>query len=291
MINAPDMDKNIEKKLEALISRGGVSHAVLISGGNPENRAQSAYFVAGFTVCSAKDGKPCGKCEACRKTRDRVHPDIYIFEKPGDKRYFAKKTVQEICESVYLTPNEADVKVIIISELQDMNEECQNLLLKVLEEPPPYSSFILTASSKAVILPTVLSRVTKLDLGEGSGERFSDPKTVKTARAIAKAVLSPDEFDIIRASSELEGDKNKFTDALLELSLIFRDALVKSAGGGEAISSGESEAEDMAATLSKKQLMNLYDAVGGMLADTDINKNKALMLTCLSARLRQAVRL
>lgn len=291
MINVSDTDKNIVKKLEALVLRGGVSHAVLISGGIPENRALAAYYLAGFTVCFAQDGKPCGQCEACRKTHSRVHPDIYIYEKPADKRSYAKKAVQEICESVYLTPNEANVKVLILSEIQNMNEECQNLLLRVLEEPPAYSSFILTASSKAVILPTVLSRVTKLNLGEAGGERYCDPKSVKTARAIARAVISPDEFDIIRASGELEGDKNKYTDVVLELSLIFRDALVKSAGGGEGISSGVQEAEDMAAVLSKKQLMKLYDAAAGMLADSDINKNKALMTACLSAQLRQAIQL
>lgn len=285
------MDKNIAKRLNALTLGDRLSHAVLISGGSPELRAKAAFYLAGFTVCTAACGKPCGECEACRKSSDRVHPDIYFFEKPSDKRFFVKKAVRDLCEDVYLTPNESDVKVVIISELQNMNEECQNLLLRVLEEPPHYSSFVLTVSSKNVLLPTVLSRVTKLDLGEGNVERAADPKVMKIAKAVAGAILSPDEFDIIKASSEIEGDKQIYIDVLYELSLIFRDALVKSMNAGDAIGFADEAAADLASVLSKKQLMNLYDTVSELLAQADINKNKALMLTSLSTRLRQAVQL
>lgn len=284
-----NIDKNIEKALDALTLKGRLSHAVLISGGSCQLREKLALYLARFTVCGSEIEKPCEKCEDCRKSRDNVHPDIYFFKKRSDRRYYRKEDIQAFCEGVYRTPNEANVKPLVIYELQDMNEEGQNLLLGILEEPPSYSSFILTASSKNVVLPTVLSRVTKLDLGQERAEHKMESRSVKIAGSIAQAILSPDEFDIIKASSELDKNKQLVSDVLYELVLIFRDALLKSYERGERISFAQQEANDLSASLTKKQLMALYDTASRMLEQIDFNKNKLLMSASLAAELRQAV--
>lgn len=282
-------DINIEKALDALTLKGRLSHAILINGGTCQLREAIALYLARFTVCDSQTDKPCEKCENCRKSRDNVHPDIYFLKKRSDRRFYRKQDVQAFCEGVYRTPNEANIKPLVLLELQDMNEECQNLLLRILEEPPSYTSFILTASSKNVVLDTVLSRVTKLDLGQERIEHKKESKCVDIARSIAKSILSPDEFDIIKASCELDKNKQLFEDVLFELVLIFRDALFKSYENGGQISYAHKEAADLSATLTKKQLMTLYDTASRLLEQTDLNKNKALMTASLTSQLRQAV--
>ncbi len=291
MINTLGIDDNTKRKLLSLTERGTLNHAILVSGGNEDERQRLARYLANFTVCKSEGEKPCGACVSCKKAAKNMHPDIHIYEKPSKKRFYIKDDVKNLVSNAYITPNESDIKAIIIKELQNMNIECQNLLLKVLEEPALYSSFILTSNSKNVVIPTVISRVTVLDITDTGENRQTSKKVLETAKAISSAILSPNEFDIIIALSVLEGGGQEFFDVLLELSIIIRDALVKKTGGiGEQIHAS-SEAAELEVYLSKKQLIDLYDAVTALLEDTNKNKNKILMLTSLSTKLRRAVEL
>ena len=72
--------------------------------------------------------------------------------------------IKEITDTVYLTPTEFNRKIYLIKSAQTMNESAQNKLLKILEEPPAFVHIILLADSTASFLPTVLSRVKKIEL-------------------------------------------------------------------------------------------------------------------------------
>ena len=290
MINKLGIDDNTKRKLLSLTERGTLNHAILISGGNEEERQRLARYLANFTVCIGGEERPCGVCASCKKAANNMHPEIQIYEKLPINRFYAKEDVKNLVANAYITPNESDIKAIIIKELQNMNIECQNLLLKVLEEPALYSSFILTSNSKNVVIPTVISRVTVLDITDTGENRQTSKRVLETAKAIGSAILSPNEFDIIIASSALEGGGQEFTDVLLELSIIIRDALVKKTKGTGEQSRVPEAAAELELYLSKKQLIDLYDAVTAILNDTNKNKNKTLMLTALSTKLRRAVK-
>lgn len=67
--------------------------------------------------------------------------------------------VRAMRDSVYLSPNEAARRVVILESVDNFNAASLNALLKILEEPPEGRIFLLTAASKSAVLPTVLSRV------------------------------------------------------------------------------------------------------------------------------------
>lgn len=295
MINTLGISDSTKKKLLSLTEKGALNHAILISGGSERERQILASFLANFIVCKGGGEKPCTVCASCIKSANNTHPDIHVYEKPSDRRFYVKEDVKNLVSDTYVTPNESDIKVIIIKELQNMNIECQNLLLKVLEEPALYSSFILTSSSKSVVIPTVISRVTMFDITGKDGNRQTSQKALETAKAISNAVVSPNEFDIIEASSSLDGGGQEFIDTLSELAIMVRDALVKKTGVKAKEIEGQSlapeEAAELEAYLSKKQLIDLYDAVTALLEDTNKNKNKTLMLTSLATKLRGAVQI
>lgn len=71
---------------------------------------------------------------------------------------FHVDTVRNIINDAYIQPNEADYKIYILANAHCMNQNAQNALLKILEEPPKYVVFILTTNSKSALLSTVLSR-------------------------------------------------------------------------------------------------------------------------------------
>ena len=282
-----DFDKNTAKKLTAFCG-GRMSHAVLLTGGSPKVREDAARYIASAIVCESAEARPCGKCAACKKAENMTHPDITVFKKPDDKRFFVKDEVKEVRRDVYRTPNEAEVKAYIFTELQNMNEECQNLLLNILEEPPAYAAFILTASLKNVLLSTVLSRVVTLSLSAADGGRKTADKAVNTAENITAALLVSDEFEIFRAVAPLDGDKELFEATLREMLLMFRDAFVGvSETGKKGTDRYSAEVFALYASLSRAQLLKMYDDTAQILDGFDRNKNQTIMLAVLCAQLRR----
>ena len=144
--------------LHSQLSSGKFSHAYIVSG--PECEAKSALVaaLARALVCSGEGIKPCGVCSHCRKAISGSHPDILRVEREAGKRELAVDKIRAARSDAYIVPNEAARKVYIIEEAGTMNPAAQNALLKVLEEPPAYAVFILSAENPGALLPTVRSR-------------------------------------------------------------------------------------------------------------------------------------
>lgn len=118
------------------------------------------------------DGSPCGKCRACIKVLAGTHPDISILGRGKVK----VDDVRDMRDSVYLSPNESDRRVLVLEGVDKFNDACLNALLKILEEPPEGRFFLLTASVKSAVLPTILSRVCVL--APARGARMEDIRTL-----------------------------------------------------------------------------------------------------------------
>jgi len=86
------------------------------------------------------------------------HPDVLFIapDKPGAEIKIAE--IRRLQSKVYLKPYEAQCRVVIINDAQNLNEESSNALLKVLEEPPQHSILILISTSADRVLPTIASR-------------------------------------------------------------------------------------------------------------------------------------
>jgi len=69
-----------------------------------------------------------------------------------------KNESTEITRKLNLKTYEADYKTMIIWMADKMNETCANKILKILEEPPPHTLFILISENSDAILATILSR-------------------------------------------------------------------------------------------------------------------------------------
>ena len=84
------------------------------------------------------------------------HPD-FVFLPPSGSSIRIDQ-IRAVKEFVFKKPALSEKKVVIIDSADSMTKESANALLKVLEEPPLDTHFILTTSSKEAILPTILSR-------------------------------------------------------------------------------------------------------------------------------------
>ena len=149
-----------------------LSHAYIVSA-PAEEGYRAALSLAEAMLCTAPGDRPCGTCENCRKAAKGIHPDILTVARQTDdkgkpKREVYVEQIRALVADAVVLPNEADMKVYIIRDAGMMNAAAQNALLKILEEPPRFVSFILVTDTPGTLLETVRSRcVTRYVNGEG----------------------------------------------------------------------------------------------------------------------------
>ena len=142
-------------------------HALLLSGPAGTGKKEAALSLAQILNCASAptasshphtclNSHRCGTCRSCRKIEAGTHPDIRVIEPEGN--YIKIAQIRDLCNTLLAKPLEASHRVILIQEAGRMNREAANALLKVLEEPPAGTFFILTTSQPSELLPTVLSR-------------------------------------------------------------------------------------------------------------------------------------
>jgi DNA polymerase-3 subunit delta' len=137
----------------------------------------------------------CGECASCRRIARGVHPDIVVLA-PGDTGNIWIDDVRDVLTSAGYRPFEGRRRVAIIDDADAMTPQAQNALLKMLEEPPSASIFVLVSSMPDALLPTVLSRCPRL--------RFGPLPTLDVAHALM-ASHKYTEADARAAAMEAEG--------------------------------------------------------------------------------------
>ncbi len=93
-----------------------------------------------------------------------THPDITVTAPEDGKKNITVAQIRALRTEAYVKPHMAARRVFVIDRADSMNEQAQNALLKVLEEPPADIIFILIAESAAALLDTIISRCTVLSL-------------------------------------------------------------------------------------------------------------------------------
>ncbi len=284
MIERVNFSEKVLESLDNLFGDGRCPHALLIDGGSEFRRTALARLGAKMIVCANQERTPCGACENCRKADEEVHPDIITVTKPDDRKSFAKADIKKMVADAYLTPNDSDKKVYIISEVQQMTEESQNLLLKILEEPPSYTAFILTSHTANAVIGTVLSRVTRIRLGKSEDTEFSE-KATAVVRALSVAVNSPYEYEKIKATAPMDGNKKLAVEVLELFIAVMRDAISLKSGGRILLNDFSVQSEALSQSNNLKKLLDMYDVVCGIYRSVENNPNYTLLSAVLCARL------
>ena len=148
-------------RLREAAARGTLSHALLFTGSG--DREGAARFAAAAMECRAEGDRPCGDCPDCRKILAGIHPDVITVRDPEHKN-IAVEVVRAVRADAYIRPNEGIRKIYVFPDCALLTEQDQNVLLKVVEEGPPYAAFLFCAENAAVVLQTLRSRCVEIKL-------------------------------------------------------------------------------------------------------------------------------
>jgi DNA polymerase-3 subunit delta' len=159
---------------DLLARRARWPHALLISGAEGIGKRELARVFAQALLCEspAADGFACNRCASCHYVVAGQHPDLREVE-PVDvdedgvatpEEWIAVKHIRSLTEWVQLSSHRRVAKVAIVAPAERMNPPAANALLKTLEEPPPATYLILVAHQPGRLLPTIVSRCTRLAL-------------------------------------------------------------------------------------------------------------------------------
>jgi DNA polymerase-3 subunit delta' len=148
----------IGSELAYIIQADKIPNALLFSGKKNTGKIKSAFEFAKTCNCIADTLRPCNNCLPCKKITAGMHPDILQVSLPEKKKAISISQIREIGLLLTAKPNEAQKRMVLIEDADKMNVQAQNALLKMLEEPPENTFFILTATHTPPLLPTILSR-------------------------------------------------------------------------------------------------------------------------------------
>lgn len=160
-----------EAALLAAVQSGRLHHGWLITGPEGIGKATLAYRFARYLMAG-------GKGDSLQLSADHPvfkrmaasgHADLVVVERSANDRGALRQEivvddVRRIEPMFRRTSAEGGWRIAIIDQADRMNENAQNAVLKLLEEPPTGALLLLTASAPGRLLPTIRSRVRTLAL-------------------------------------------------------------------------------------------------------------------------------
>ena len=149
-------------ELTHIIQTQTIPNALLFYGHENTGRKEAALIFAKGCNCKSGSGLFCGTCTPCRKIDNNSHPDMIMIDPPAGKDMITISLIRELAGALSSRPNEAKYRMVLISKADAMNVQAQNALLKMLEEPPDHTFFILMAVKIDFLLPTIISRCRKI---------------------------------------------------------------------------------------------------------------------------------
>jgi DNA polymerase-3 subunit gamma/tau len=144
------------KALTKQAEKGVLSQAFLFSGHWGAGKTTMARIVAKILTCpNIKGAIACGKCRSCTSIHNGYCPDVAEIDAGSTGGVEKARAIKQDSQ---IAPQELSRKVYILDEAHKLTEAAWNALLKVVEEPPPYVTFIFCTTDFRKVPTTIVSR-------------------------------------------------------------------------------------------------------------------------------------
>jgi DNA polymerase III subunit delta' len=312
--------------LQRAIQGGRVPSVYLFEGPNGVGKRLVALNLAKALNCDGGVGPDCcDACLPCRKIDKSNHPDVSIIEPEANSlRIEQARNAQK---DLSLKPYEGRKKVYIFDQAEKMTEQCENALLKTLEEPTGEALLVLITSSPYSLLPTVLSRTQRVRFDPlPQGEVASYLKRVRSwgeekANFVASLsggslgrALETDADDLLSLRDEVLADllstlkegtckaidraeawakeKDRLSDRLQYLLIWVRDLRIYQSAHEETLLVNCDRADRIraeAGCFPREVLLQFFEIVQEAIRKVARHANARLSLECMFIRMRRAL--
>lgn len=133
--------------------------------------------------------------------------------------------IRTLQKSLFLKPFKSTTKAAILKNAQNLTIAAQNALLKVLEEPPNNTLIILTVTQKELLLPTILSRCTIIELKKTDTDLSE--KEIAQYTKVLSSLLSDGVGEKLKVAQDIAKDKNEAVVWLEKMILCSRQKLLE----------------------------------------------------------------
>lgn len=234
----------IKKRLIHGVQESRISHAQLIFGPEGCGTLPMAMAYARYIHCTSRgNDDSCGTCPSCQKYDKLVHPDLHLvypialskelrvsttvikefremflanpyltlndwflkLEAENKQPVIGTEESGEILKKLSLTTFEGEYKIMIIWMAEKMNMQAANKLLKILEEPPDKTVFLLVTENEDQLLRTIVSRTQLVKLPRLSDQELQDA---------IKSRLSLSDEDAARIAFQADGNYSAAVDLI-----------------------------------------------------------------------------
>ncbi len=187
--------------------RGELSHAYLIVC--PDGVMLKTYMKLFASLIMCENDGACGECRPCRLIDKEAYADCDFYPKDGDKIKTAD--IDDLVSKTIIRPIESDIRMFALVGAENMTAEAQNKILKTLEEPPRNVCILIGATTDNALLPTVKSRVKRLDVPPFSdgeirralGDEYPDKAKLESAIALGGGKIG----SVIKAYTDGNAEK------------------------------------------------------------------------------------
>ena len=190
-------------------------HAYLLAGPRGTGKTSLARIMAKAVNCTnrTKEQDPCNACDSCVAVNEGRSMDLIEIDAASNRGIDDIRALKESASTASATGAH---KIFIIDEVHALTKDAFNALLKVLEEPPSHVMFLLATTEAHKILPTVLSRVQRLNVMRLKPEQIAE----KLAKISKKEKISVPADALLAVASAADG---ALRDAEVMLSKILTD--------------------------------------------------------------------
>ncbi len=202
-------------------------HAYVFSGPEGSGKRLAMRAFAAALLCPLGG---CGECRSCRLALGERHPNMLVLEPTGPDILVGKdasdpNTARGFARSAYLTPPEPGWKIMVVLQADRLRIEAADVLLKVLEEPPGDTVFMLLTARTEELPETIRSRCQEIAFPPLTEDFVVDALAAEGVDpSIARLVARLSGGNIGRARRMARPGGLAFRDATLA-------ALARSAGG------------------------------------------------------------
>ena len=210
---------------------GKLAHAYIVYSDNMNIREEYSTLLAQIAACpNSKDGVPCLECTVCRRLKDSSYAELYSLMPNKKSRQIGigdneheLDTMRWFQAQFYMSSvSEGKRKIGIINDSDRLTPPAQNAFLKLLEEPPEKTVFILNTANPSSLLSTIISRCHTLTLLEnkcqynfkGSKEMIQTLFRLQSCTAHHLSVGAESAEELIKISSDL---KNQAKEQVMPL--------------------------------------------------------------------------